>query len=491
MYSRLSRSRKFNEREQAYQKAERVLQDRYNILTNCVCLLYLCLSRCGPCKVLGPALEDMAVKAGGIFRLVKINSDNERPVSAALDVTALPTVFGIKDGKIENMFQGMPKSEDHMKNFMMGLLMTGEKFEPPVTAQEAEKFEELSSKLAKTAGAASFSFAARELLQDRISARLDALVEALNGDLVDTEESVQLLRSLLSNIIQAPYEEKFRKVNLANKIIAAKVATFQPCIAILKSVGFVQDGSDAMVIGKGKRVVNVAPLIVARDSLDKWIDTTRYDVAKAARKRKDELALKELEESGDLDVEEESDEDDGEEVDPDRCDLKLRIEGKKKVHEIAMHGDDPLSKVIASVSMLSGREEEFQLTCVAKRLVVKSTDEAAMKKTLREWGLVPAAVLVVKIGAGVSIDGSISTGSLAERAAAEKKKKKGSHTMQSIGVYAKDDHLKGNMVDGGGGVMYEQDVTDDEDEAPKEEVAVDASSSRDEGGADESSNTEA
>ena len=429
------------------------------------------------------------MKAGGIFRLVKINSDNERPVSAALEVTALPTVFGIKDGKIENMFQGMPKSEDHMKNFMMGLLMPGGKFEPPVTAQEAEKFEELSSKLAKTAGVASFSFAARELLQDRISARLDALVEARNGDLVDTEESVQLLRSLLSNIIKTPYEEKFRKVNLANKVIAAKVANFQPCIAILKSVGFVQDGSDAMVIGKGKRVVNVAPLTVARDYLDKWIDTTRYDVAKAARKRKDELALKELEESGALDVEEESEQEE-EEVDPDRCDLKIRIEGKKKVHEIAMHADDPLTKVIDSVPMLSGQEEELQLTCVAKRLVVKSTDEAAMKKTLRDWGLVPAAALVVKIGAGANTGGSVSKGSLAERAAAEKKKKKGSHTMQSIGVYAKDDHLKGNMVDGGGGVMYEQDVTDDEEETPQEQ-AEDASSSPDEASADESNDTEA
>ena len=47
----------------------------------------------------------MAVKAGGVFRLVKVNSDNERPVSAALEVTALPTVFGVRDGKIQHMFQ--------------------------------------------------------------------------------------------------------------------------------------------------------------------------------------------------------------------------------------------------------------------------------------------------------------------------------------------------------------------------------------------------
>mmetsp|Transcript_12636 Transcript_12636/g.27354 ORF Transcript_12636/g.27354 Transcript_12636/m.27354 type:complete len:123 (+) Transcript_12636:430-798(+) len=52
---------------------------------------------CGPCKALAPALEQMAVKAGGMFRLVKLNSDNERSASQALEVKALPTVFGIRD----------------------------------------------------------------------------------------------------------------------------------------------------------------------------------------------------------------------------------------------------------------------------------------------------------------------------------------------------------------------------------------------------------
>ena len=46
---------------------------------------------CGPCKALAPALEQMAVKAGGMFRLVKLNSDNERSASQALEVKALPT----------------------------------------------------------------------------------------------------------------------------------------------------------------------------------------------------------------------------------------------------------------------------------------------------------------------------------------------------------------------------------------------------------------
>lgn len=423
----------------------------------------------------------MAVKAGGIFRLVKVNSDNERAVSAALEVTALPSVFGVRDGKIQHMFQGMPKSEEFMKSFMMGLLMPGGNFNPPVTAEEERKYEELSSKLAKTAGAASFSFAAREVLQDRISSKLDDLVKAQNGDLVDTEESVQILRSLLSNVIKNPYESKFRKVNLANKVLAAKISKYQPCLAILKSVGFVQQDGDTLMIGKGKRLVNVAPLTVARDYLDKWVDKTRYDVAKAARKRKDENALKELEESGALDAveEEEEESEDEADVDPNKCELKVRIVGKNKVHEVSLNADDPLSMVIESLPSVSKQKEEIQITCVAKRLVVKSTDKAAMKKSLREHKLLPTAAIVVNVGAKEKTDSSAKS-SLAERAAAERQRKTGSHTMQSIGVYAKDDNAKGELIDGGGGSLWEQDVTsDEEDEAAEVGSEEDAAADQD------------
>ncbi|KAI2513952.1 thioredoxin [Fragilaria crotonensis] len=82
---------------------------------------------CGPCKALTPILEDIAIKGGGAFRLVKVNTDNERPVSAALEVTALPTIYAVRDGKIINSFQGMPSGEEMMKNFLMGLLMPGAK----------------------------------------------------------------------------------------------------------------------------------------------------------------------------------------------------------------------------------------------------------------------------------------------------------------------------------------------------------------------------
>lgn len=413
---------------------------------------------CGPCKVLGPALEDMAMKAGGMFRLVKVNSDNERPVSDALGVTALPTVYGIRDGKIVHMFQGMPKSEEMMKNFMMGLFGAAE-FSPPVTSSELEKYEELTKNLMKTAGAASFSFSARERLTDRISAKLDDLVR--DDSVQDVEGAATLMRTLLNNIIRHPFEIKYRTVKLDNKLIVSKIGTDNAsCLAVLRSVGFAKQSPTELKLGGEKNVINIAPLVVARDCIDKWVQRNRAEMAAAARKRKDEIAhaqlLAEREAAGyKVETDEDNNDDDESDVDPTACSLKLRLDGKKKVHEVILHQDDPLSKVIEALNIDTEQSDgEIQITCVAKRLVVKSNDGNAMQKSLLDHGLMPAAALVIKIG---STDKQVitDTSSLKGRAAGRKERKKGSHTMQSIGIYAKDDNNKAELIDGGGGSLWE------------------------------------
>jgi thioredoxin-like negative regulator of GroEL len=441
---------------------------------------------CGPCKTLGPILEEMAIKGGGAFRLVKVNSDNERPISAALDVTALPSVFGFKDGKILHSFQGMPRSQDSMKNFMMGLLMPGAKFDPPVTEAEQIKYAELSNKLVKMASAASFSFSARERLQDRVSARLDELVQA-SGDLVDAEESAMILRSLLSNAVKDPFEVKFRSVNLANKVIASKVTKFPPCLAILKSVGFVASGDgQTMILGQGKKIVNVAAMTVARNCIDNWIDKSRYDIAAAVRKRKDEEARARLQAEGAFDVKVEEEEEPVEKVDPNICSMKIRMAGKNKVHNVTLQADDPLQALLKALPVVIEDGDEVQITCIAKRLVIHSFDQASMAKSLRDLGMIPAASVVVSIGSRTKHKSGKSK--LSERASIQKKKQ-GSHSMHSIGLYAKDDNAKGELVDGGGGTMYEQDVSDDEveerqakDVEEQEEEGVEFSESSDDGG---------
>lgn len=354
-----------------------------------------------------------------------------------------------------------------MKNFMMGLLIPGQSFEPPVTAKENQKYEELSLKLLKVAGAAAYPFSARERLQDHTTSRLDDLV-VQTGNVYDAEQSAQTIRSLLSNIVRDPFSSKFRTVNLDNKVIAAKVSPYPAALAMLKSVGFTEDKGAkerTMSLPKNKRIVNVAPIAVARDSIDKWIDKTRYEVARAARHRKDEEDRKRLAEEASL-KENEADDDEDEEVpeaNPDECRLKLRLDGKKKLHELVLHADDPLKIILDKfLAGADDEDDELQITCVAKRLIIRSTDNDAMNMSLREHGLVPAATLVIKSISNQNE--SSATPKLAERAASKRKRKTGSHTMQSVGIYGKDDNAKGELIDGGGGTLYEHDVTDDEEE---------------------------
>jgi thioredoxin 1 len=433
---------------------------------------------CGPCKALTPALEEMAVKAGGAFRLVKVNTDNENAISAALGVKALPTIFGVKDGKIQHMFEGMPKSPEAMKSFMMGLLMGGG-YDPPVPPSKLKEYSELSSKLLKAAGTASFSFSARERLHDRTSARLYELEK--EAGVLQAEVAASTIRSLLSNIVRDPFDPRFRKVNLTNSAISERVAKYPTAVAILKGAGFVLDSSThTMSVGKGKKVVNLAPLSVVRDCIDKWIERTRYEVAKAARKQKDEedrlKLLAEAKPAGDVAEYDEEEYEEAKQIDPDACTLQLRIDGKKKVHTIALRADDTLVSLIGKLPTATEEGQEVQITCVAKRLVVKSSDELMMRKTLRDLGLSPSAAIVVKLVD--TANPSVTSSKLSERAAIQKKRKKGSHTMQSIGIYSKDDNNKAELVDGGGGTCYEQDISDEEQdedaggEKDAEEVSI-------------------
>ncbi|VAV89232.1 FIG000875: Thioredoxin domain-containing protein EC-YbbN [hydrothermal vent metagenome] len=67
---------------------------------------------CGPCKQLGPALENVVRKAAGKVRMVKINVDENPGISGQLQVRSIPAVFAFKDGKPVDAFNGaLPESQ--------------------------------------------------------------------------------------------------------------------------------------------------------------------------------------------------------------------------------------------------------------------------------------------------------------------------------------------------------------------------------------------
>ena len=67
---------------------------------------------CGPCKPLGPAIEDAVRKQKGKVRLVKIDVDQNQAYAGQLRVQSIPTVYAFWQGQPVDGFQGaLPPSQ--------------------------------------------------------------------------------------------------------------------------------------------------------------------------------------------------------------------------------------------------------------------------------------------------------------------------------------------------------------------------------------------
>jgi len=55
---------------------------------------------CGPCRMVSPALEQLARDLAGQLKLVKVNVDVSPQVSRRFDAQAIPTLLVLRDGKV-------------------------------------------------------------------------------------------------------------------------------------------------------------------------------------------------------------------------------------------------------------------------------------------------------------------------------------------------------------------------------------------------------
>jgi thioredoxin 1 len=67
---------------------------------------------CGPCRIIGPIIEELAPSYQEKAVIAKLNVDDNPGVSQRYGITSIPTILMFKDGRIVDRAVGaMPKGE--------------------------------------------------------------------------------------------------------------------------------------------------------------------------------------------------------------------------------------------------------------------------------------------------------------------------------------------------------------------------------------------
>ena len=67
---------------------------------------------CGPCKMIAPVLDELAVEFAGKVKIVKINIDDNQATPAQFGVRSIPTLLLFKDGKpVASQVGALPKNQ--------------------------------------------------------------------------------------------------------------------------------------------------------------------------------------------------------------------------------------------------------------------------------------------------------------------------------------------------------------------------------------------
>ncbi|HUF18159.1 MAG TPA: thioredoxin [Thermoanaerobaculia bacterium] len=67
---------------------------------------------CGPCRIIGPMVEDMAPSYEGKAVIAKINVDENPETAQKYQVSSIPTLLMFKDGKVVDRALGaLPRTE--------------------------------------------------------------------------------------------------------------------------------------------------------------------------------------------------------------------------------------------------------------------------------------------------------------------------------------------------------------------------------------------
>ena len=70
---------------------------------------------CGPCRALGPVLEQVATEQTGKVKVVKVNTDENQDLAQQFQIRGIPTLLIFKGGQVVESVVGLAQKDDLKK----------------------------------------------------------------------------------------------------------------------------------------------------------------------------------------------------------------------------------------------------------------------------------------------------------------------------------------------------------------------------------------
>lgn len=61
---------------------------------------------CGPCKMIAPIVDELAVEYEGKLKIGKVDVDNQQQIAMKYGIRSIPTILVFKDGKVAEQIVG-------------------------------------------------------------------------------------------------------------------------------------------------------------------------------------------------------------------------------------------------------------------------------------------------------------------------------------------------------------------------------------------------
>jgi thioredoxin 1 len=77
---------------------------------------------CGPCKMIGPVIDQVATDLEGIAKVGKVNVDDARELAIKYNVRSIPLLLFFKNGEVKDQIVGASVTKDQLKAKLQALV---------------------------------------------------------------------------------------------------------------------------------------------------------------------------------------------------------------------------------------------------------------------------------------------------------------------------------------------------------------------------------